>query len=55
MAVLFLARIVEPIHGGRELLKFLSAVIVLTSCLTVAVRGRLWAARGVERPGRQRE
>lgn len=37
VAVLFLARIVEPIHGGRELLKFLSAVIVLTSCLTVAV------------------
>ncbi|KAL4434357.1 hypothetical protein ABPG75_000798 [Micractinium tetrahymenae] len=37
VAVLFLARIVEPIYGGRELLKYLSAVIVLTSFLTVAV------------------
>lgn len=40
VAVLFLARIVEPIHGARELLKYLSAVIMLTSCLTVAVRAR---------------
>lgn len=37
LAVLFLTRIVEPAHGPRELAKYLAAVIVLSSCLTVAV------------------
>ncbi|EFN51672.1 hypothetical protein CHLNCDRAFT_139902 [Chlorella variabilis] len=37
VAVLFLARIVEPIYGSRELFKYLSIVITLTSFLTVAV------------------
>lgn len=33
VAVLFLARIVEPIYGSRELFKYLSIVITLTSFL----------------------
>jgi glucan phosphoethanolaminetransferase (alkaline phosphatase superfamily) len=37
LAVLLLTRIVELSHGPRELAKYLAAVIVLSSCLTVAV------------------
>lgn len=37
VAVLFLARIVEPIYGSRELLKYLAVVVSLASFLTVAV------------------
>ena len=36
--LLFLTRIVEPIHGTRELIKFLVFTVVLTSFFTVAVR-----------------
>jgi len=39
VAVLFLTRIVEPIYGGRELLKYLAFTTVLTSFMTVAVSG----------------
>ncbi len=37
VGVLFLARIVEPIQGPRELARYLVSVIVLSSFATVAV------------------
>lgn len=37
MAALFLTRIVEPLHGERELLKLLSFTIAVASAGTVAV------------------
>lgn len=34
-AAAFLVRIVEPLHGARELVKYLAATIILTSFATV--------------------
>ena len=34
-AAAFLVRIIEPLHGARELIKYLAATIILTSFATV--------------------